>query len=90
MSSQKGANWMFYSGHRLNILENGIFAYTTDKYTRLSFDKHVKSNKVCDTIAGMLINKKPTLIHMAKAPNLPIGLIKDSRCFRVPQNALQL
>lgn len=81
--SPKGIGWLFYIQHRLKMMEQGIAVYTTDKYTRLDFDKYVESNRVCDTIAGMLTNHQPTLVHFGgaqTAPNSPIGIKKGLRC----------
>jgi hypothetical protein len=64
-------------------LEAGIDCYTTDKYTRLKFEKYTESNRVCDSIAGMLTGHQPTLIHLGAAQtpsNSPIGIKKGLRC----------
>lgn len=83
MPSPKGHGWKFYVQHRLKMFEKGIATYTTDKYTRLDFDKYVESNRVCDSIAAKLTNKQPTIVHMGAAhiaPNSPIGIKKGLRC----------
>lgn len=42
MPSPKDVDWVDHIDHRLKMLENGIAAYTTDKYTRLAFDKYIR------------------------------------------------
>lgn len=83
MPSPYGKHWKFYIKHRLKMFERGIATYTTDKYTRLNFDKYVQSNRVCDYVAGLITNHKPTLIHFGAAqtsPNSPISIKKHVRC----------
>lgn len=83
MPSDLGANWWDYIQHRLKMLKQGIEAYASDKYTRLSLDKYIESNKVCDSVANMLVNNQPALIHFGAAemaPNRPIGIKKHLRC----------
>lgn len=83
MPSPMSRRWKYYIWHRLKMMERGIAVYTTDKYTRLSFDKYVRSNSVCDSIASMLTNRQPTLVHFGAAemsPNSPIGIKKGLRC----------
>lgn len=83
MPSPLGRDWFLYISHRLKILEAGIDCYTTDKYTRLKFEKYTESNRVCDSIAGMLTGHQPTLIHLGAAQmpsNSPIGIKKGLRC----------
>lgn len=82
MPSPLGADWLSYIRHRLKMMKKGIAVYTTDKYTRLAFEKYVESNRVCDSIAGMLTNHQPTLIHFGgaeMAANSPIGMKKNLR-----------
>lgn len=45
MPSPMGARWKDYVKHRLKMIERGIAVYTTEKYTRLNFDKYVRSNR---------------------------------------------
>lgn len=82
MPSPLGSGWLSYIKHRLKMFNKGIEVYTTDKYTRLAFEKYVESNRVCDNIAGMLTNHSPTLIHFGgaeMAANSPIGMKKNLR-----------
>lgn len=58
MPSDMGENWLDYIHHRIKMLKKGMDVYTTDKYTRLSLDKYILSNRVCDNIAGMVTNHK--------------------------------
>ncbi|XP_055308231.1 uncharacterized protein LOC129572311 [Sitodiplosis mosellana] len=53
------------------MTERGIAVYTTDKYTRLNFDKYVRANSVTDSIAGMLTNHQPSLMHFGAAQMSP-------------------
>lgn len=55
MPSPKGQNWCDYVTHRLTVLKKGIDTYTTEKYTRLQFDKYIESNRTCDKIARLLV-----------------------------------
>lgn len=55
MPSPKGSNWQDYVIHRLRILKKAEEVYTTEKYTRLRFDKYIESNRVSDKIAAMLV-----------------------------------
>jgi len=55
MPTPKGNNWRDYIRHRLTVMKKGFDVYTTAKYTRLRFEKYVKSNSVCDKIAAMLV-----------------------------------
>ncbi|XP_055305360.1 uncharacterized protein LOC129570029 [Sitodiplosis mosellana] len=83
MPSPLGRHWQNYIRHRLKMTERGIAVYTTDKYTRLNFDKYVRANSVTDSIAGMLTNHQPTLMHFGAAqmsPSSPIGIKKSLRC----------
>lgn len=83
MPSDMGANWLDYIHHRIKMLKKGMDVYTTDKYTRLSLDKYILSNRVCDNIAGMVTNHKSCLVHFgnaAMAPNRPIRIPKHMRC----------
>lgn len=83
MPSPLGKHWKDYIRHRLKMMERGIAVYTTNKYTRLSFDKYARSNSVCDSIAKMITNGKPTLMHFGAAemsPSSPIGIKKGLRC----------
>lgn len=78
-----GHRWRDYIWHRLKMHEHGIAVYTTDKYTRLSFDKYVRSNSVCDSVAHMFTGNRPALMHLGAAemaPNSPIGIKKGLRC----------
>lgn len=83
MPSPMGHRWKDYIRHRLKMHNRGIAAYTTEKYTRLNFDKYVRSNSVCDSIAQMYTGNRPTLMHFGAAemsPNSPIGIKKNLRC----------
>lgn len=83
MPSPMGQNWRDYIRHRMKMMERGIAVYTTDKYTRLNFDKYVRSNSVCDSIAGMITGHQPTLMHIGgceMSPSSPIGIKKSLRC----------
>lgn len=83
MPSPFGRHWKDYIRHRIKMMERGIAVYTTDKYTRLDFDKYARSNSVCDNIAMMITNGKPTLMHFGAAeisPSSPIGIKKGLRC----------
>lgn len=83
MPSPLGDHWLSYIHHRLKMMKRGIEVFTTDKYTRLNLDKYIESNRVCDYIAGMLVNNQPTLIHFGGAemsPNRPISIKKHVRC----------
>lgn len=42
-SSPQSRNYMQYIRHRLKSFEQGITLYTTNKYTRLSFDQYICS-----------------------------------------------
>lgn len=83
MPSPKGNQWKDYIKHRMKMMERGIAVYTTDKYTRLNFDKYVQSNRVCDSIAFMFTGRNPTIMHLGAAqmsPDSPIGIKKSLRC----------
>lgn len=62
MPSPKGENWKDYITHRLTIMKKAIEVYTTEKYSRLQFDKYIESNRVCDKIAAMLV--RTHTVHM--------------------------
>lgn len=62
MPSPKGANWRDYITHRLTIMKKAIEVYTTEKYTRLRFDKYIESNRTSDKIAALLV----TMCHLKK------------------------
>lgn len=55
MPSPLTSTWEDYICYRLTIMKRAIETYTTDKYTRLRFDKYIESNRVCDLIAAMLV-----------------------------------
>ncbi|XP_031636340.1 uncharacterized protein LOC116349170 [Contarinia nasturtii] len=83
MPSPKGENWRDYISHRLRIMKKAIDVYTSERYTRLRFDKYIESNRVCDKIAAMLTNGKPCIIFLGAAnisPNSPIKIKKNIRC----------
>lgn len=56
MPSPRTSTWRDYIRYRLTIMKRAIEVYTTDKYTRLRFDKYVESNRVCDLIAAMIVS----------------------------------
>lgn len=56
MPSPLTSTWPFYIEYRLTIMKRAIEVYTTEKYTRLRFDKYIESNRVCDLIAAMLVS----------------------------------
>lgn len=56
MPSPLTFTWREYIQHRLTIMKRAIETYTTEKYTRLRFDKYVESNRVCDLIAAMVVS----------------------------------
>lgn len=65
------------------MMQDGMSVYATRKYARLSFDKHVESNRASDKTAAALTNKKPSMIYLGAAqmaPNSPIGIKKRLRC----------
>lgn len=70
MPSPKGNDWRDYIRHRLTIMKKAIEVYTTEKYTRLRFDKYIESNRVSDKIAAMLVrmnsfaNQNTSNIHL--------------------------
>ncbi|XP_055321799.1 uncharacterized protein LOC129577947 [Sitodiplosis mosellana] len=83
MPSPKGSNWRDYIQHRLTIMKKAIAVYTTKKYTRLSFDHYIESNRVSDKVAAMLTNRKRCIINIgASQPpaNSPIQIKKHVRC----------
>lgn len=55
MPSPKGANWRDYIEHRMRIMKKAIAVYTTEKYSRLRFDKYIESNRTSDKIAAQLV-----------------------------------
>lgn len=65
------------------MLNDGINAYSTAKYTRLSLDKHIESYRAIDQIAGKLANYQPALVFIGNGqtpPNCPIKIKKNVRC----------
>lgn len=56
MPSPRTSTWREYIQHRLTIMKRAIEVYTTEKYTRLRFDKYIESNRVCDLIAAMVVS----------------------------------
>lgn len=56
MPSPRTSTWQDYISYRLTIMKRAIAVYTTEKYTRLRFDKYVESNRVCDLIAAMVVS----------------------------------
>lgn len=56
MPSPLTSTWRDYIKHRLKIMKRAIETYTTEKYTRLRFDKYIESNRVCDLIAAMIVS----------------------------------
>jgi hypothetical protein len=56
MPSPLTTTWENYIRYRLTIMKRAIQTFTTEKYTRLHFDKYVESNRVCDLIAAMLVS----------------------------------
>lgn len=79
MPSDMGENWLDYIHHRNKMLKKGIDVYTTDKYTRLSLDKYIISNRVCDNIAGMVTNHKSCLVHFGNAAIAPNRQMQNAR-----------
>lgn len=57
MPSPKSSNWRDYIKYRLQVMKQGLDVYTTEKYTRLQFDKYIESNRVCDKVAALLVSK---------------------------------
>lgn len=62
MPSPLGKEWLYYVQHRLKMLNDGIRAYTTRKYTRLDLDKHINSYRAIDQIVGKLTNYESAVI----------------------------
>lgn len=56
MPSPRTSTWRNYIKYRLTIMKRAIEVHTTEKYTRLRFDKYIESNRVCDLIAAMLVS----------------------------------
>lgn len=68
MPSPKGANtWWAYIKHHIDMLPDGIAAYTTKAYTRLALDKYIASHRAIDTITGKLVKGQPAIIYMGAA-----------------------
>lgn len=61
MPSPRTSTWQDYISYRLTIMKQAIAVYTTEKYTRLRFDKYVESNRVCDLIAAMVVSNLSAL-----------------------------
>ncbi|XP_031637902.1 uncharacterized protein LOC116350289, partial [Contarinia nasturtii] len=83
MPSPMGKHWLCYVHHRLKMLDKGMEAYASDKYTRLCFDKYVESNSAIDQITGMLVNYEAAVVYFGAAeisPNLPFHIKKHVRC----------
>ena len=83
MPSEMGDDWWDYVCHRLKFMQRGMDVYATDKYTRLSLDKYIRSNQVCDNVAGMLTRHEPCIVHFGNAtmaPNRAIRIKKHVRC----------
>lgn len=79
MPSPLGRYWLCYVNHRIKMLDDGMRAYTTRKYTRLGLDKHICSYRSIDQIAGMLVNYQPSIIFFGNGvtpPNAPIKIKK--------------
>lgn len=55
MPSSKDNTWRDYITHRLRIMKKAIAVYTTEKYTRLRFDKYIESNRISDKVAALLV-----------------------------------
>lgn len=83
MPSPLGKYWLCYVNHQIKMLDDGIRAYTTRKYTRLGLDKHICSNRAIDQIAGMLTNYQPSVIFFGNGvtpSNAPIRIKKNVIC----------
>lgn len=83
MPSPFGKYWLCYVQHRIKMLDDGMRAYTTRKYTRLGLDKHICSYRAIDQIAGMLVNYQPSIIFFGNGltpPNAPIKIKKHVKC----------
>lgn len=83
MPSPLGRHWLCYVHHRIKMLDDGMRAYTTRKYTRLALDKHIRSYRAIDQSAGMLVNYQPSIIFFGNGdtpPNSPIKIKKHVKC----------
>lgn len=83
MPSDMGANWWDYICHKLRTMKKGMNVYASDKYTRLSLDKYILSNRVCDNFAVMVTNNKSCIVHyggVQMSPNRPLRIPKHKRC----------
>lgn len=81
--SPRGASWMFYIRHRIEMLQDGMATYARRKYARLHFDQYIESNRAMDKIAVKLTKNKPSIIYLGGAqlaPNRPIGIKRYKRC----------
>lgn len=81
--SPRGNSWMHYLQHRLRMMENGIEAYTTRNYARLSLDKHIEWHRAIDKMAGKLCAHKASIIYIGNgtiAANCPFKIKKHVRC----------
>lgn len=84
MPSPQGMYWLSYIVHRLQVMEEGIDAYTVRSYARLGLDKHIEWHRAIDTLAGKLVNHKPSIIYIGAGgstpANSPIKIKKYVRC----------
>lgn len=83
MASPLGKYCLCYVHHQLKMLNDGIRAYTTRKYTRLGLDKHICLNRAMDQIAGMLTNYQPAVVFFRNGvtpANAPIKIKKNMVC----------
>lgn len=83
MPSPLGRHWLHYTHHRLKMMKKGMDVYATPKYTRLRFEKYIRTVRASDEKAGELVNYKPSIIFFGAAetpPNSPIRIKKHMRC----------
>ena len=81
--SPRGEDYWEYIQHRMKMLPNGIAAYATRQYARLSLDKYIQTNRECDEIAVNITQNQPSAVYIGAAelhPNRPIGIKKQKRC----------
>ncbi|RYE16423.1 MAG: hypothetical protein EOP45_17535 [Sphingobacteriaceae bacterium] len=81
--------------HQISMFTDGMAAYATRQYARLSLDKYIQSNRESDKTAVKLTKKKRSIVYLGNAemsPNRPIGIRKGKRCpqTRKPLNSFKM
>lgn len=82
--SPLGTSWKNYVQYRLNVMEQGIAAYTTKQYTRIRLDHYIETNRTVDKVVGKMVHYQSAVVFVGAANWSPSSPIKIKKHVRAP------